>query len=286
MSVEIATRTAIEVSGPEPIAIVIGQLGQGGSERQLHGFIAACDRRRWAPVVYVSGELGPWLGPIRELDVPVILLEGNPLAKMARFRRAYVKQGATCFFSWSSYTNGYSLALLLCGGRRIGSFRNALFADLPERYRRLWSWMSLAGIDTIVCNSESSRAELSDLVGTGKRIAHVPNVAPRFQDTDIPAWRRRWRTRLGVAEDQLLVVGVGRLAPQKNFHRFIDVVAEARRHIAISAVIAGEDRGCLEALRDHAVARGVDEHVRFLGGVSEGRELIAAADILLLTSDF
>ena len=66
----------------EAIAIMIGQLTpQGGSERQLYLFLAACDRERWAPVVYVSGALGSWEGRIRELGIPVVLLRGHPLCK-------------------------------------------------------------------------------------------------------------------------------------------------------------------------------------------------------------
>ena len=41
--------------------------------------------------------------------------------------------------------------------------------------------------------------------------------------------RTRWRRELGVGEDEFLVVGVGRLTPQKNFGRFIETVALARR---------------------------------------------------------
>jgi hypothetical protein len=131
--------------GPRRIAVMIGQLGQGGSERQLYFFLAHCDRTRWAPTLYVSGELGPWEEPIRALGVPVVLLTGSPLAKLRRFRAACRAERPACFFSWSSYTNGFGLALLGTGVRRIGSFRNAGFADLPEPGRRAWMTASLAG---------------------------------------------------------------------------------------------------------------------------------------------
>ena len=124
----------------EAIAIMIGQLTpQGGSERQLYLFLAACDRERWAPVVYVSGALGSWEGRICELGIPVVLLRGHPLVKMWRFRAAVVAQKATCFFSWSSYTNGFGLALTGRSARCIGSFRNATFADLSDAI-----WLDLA----------------------------------------------------------------------------------------------------------------------------------------------
>ena len=152
----------------EAIAIMIGQLTrQGGSERQLYLFLAACDRDRWAPVVYVSGALGSWEGRIRKLGIPVVLLRGHPLIKMWRFRAAAIAQSATCFFSWSSYTNGYGLALTGHRARRIGSFRNATFADLPTQYGWLWRWMSMAGVSTVVCNSRETKMQFADRRGSG-----------------------------------------------------------------------------------------------------------------------
>ena len=131
---------APESCEPKAIAIMIGQLGQGGSERQLYIFLSHCDRTRWSPVVYVSGELGAWEAPIRALGIPVILLHGNPIAKMWRFRSACRRADTKCFFSWSSYTNAYGLTLIGGDVRRIGSFRNAVFADLPRRGRWAWEW--------------------------------------------------------------------------------------------------------------------------------------------------
>jgi hypothetical protein len=176
---------------------MIGQLTHGGSERQLYMFLAHCDRTRWAPVVYVSGELGFWEGPIAKLGIPVVLLRGHPLAKLRQFRAASIAQNAKCFFSWSSYTNGYALALTGRGGRRIGSFRNARFDDLPTRLRGLWTWLSLAGISIVVCNSCETRAQVASRGGSGKQVVYIPNAVEIFTPEQVRAWRGQWRARLG-----------------------------------------------------------------------------------------
>ena len=52
------------------------------------------------------------------------------------------------------------------------------------------------------------------------------------------------------------------------------------------AVIAGPDLGEGPALAHHIAAAGLTDTVRLLGPVPEARELIAAADVFLLSSDF
>lgn len=270
---------------PQAVAILIGQLSQGGSERQLYMFLANCDRARWAPTVFVSGQLGFWEGPIRALGIPVVLLLGNRLAKMAQLRAACVAKGVTCLFSWSSYTNPFGLALLGAGIRRIGSFRNSLFADLPTRFRGLWSWASLAGVSIAVCNSRDTFAQLSSRKAARPKAAYVPNGVEAPCPTRIAAARAQWRGRLGLTEETVLLVGVGRLASQKRFDRFLEVVAAVRTTAPVQAVIAGEDRGCLSDLERQIDDLGLRDAVRLIGPVPDARELICAADIFLLTSD-
>lgn len=269
---------------PRAITVIVGQLGAGGSERQLYLFLAHCDRSLWDPVVYVSGELGLWADEIRKLGIPVVLLTGNPIVKLLQFRSAVVAQGATCFFSWSSYTNPFGLALAGLPIRRIGSFRNAVFADLPVRGRWLWSRMSLAGVSSIVCNSSRTLRGLSGYIGTSKSVAFVPNAVQMLAPHRILASRAHWRARLGIADDTVLILGVGRLAPQKRFARFVEVIAEVRRQRPVQAVVAGEDQGCLAELREQVRQLGLENALRFVGEVPDARELMCAADVFLLTS--
>ncbi len=248
-------------------------------------FLARCDRTRWAPVVYVSGQLGFWEDPIRALGIPVVLLLGRRAAKMRQLRAACAAQGATCFFSWSSYTNPFGLALLGTGVRRIGSFRNALFADLPTRMRSLWAYASLAGISVAVCNSRDTFEQLSSRRALRPKPAYVPNGVEAPSPDLVSAWRARWRDRLGLDENTVLIVGVGRLARQKRFDRFLEVVDRVRTAGPVQAIIAGEDLGCLRDLEDQIDALGLRDIVRLVGTVPDARELICAADIFLLTSD-
>ncbi len=272
--------------GPQGVAIIIGGLGQGGSERQLYLFLAHCDRARWDPVVYVSGGLGYWDARIRELDVPVVPLRGSPFTKLRQFRSAVAAQRAACFFSWSSYTNGFALALGGLRVRRIGSFRNAGLSDLPDRMRLVWKWMSLKSISVAVCNSRETQAVIQRVAGPGVGALFIPNAVEVLPPERVQAFRRHWRGVLGLDDNAILVIGVGRLTPQKCFARFIDVIAQAGCKDVVHAVIAGRDCGCRRALEAQVARLGLRDTVRLIGAVPDARELLCAGDIYLLSSDY
>ncbi len=266
------------------IAIMIGQLVHGGSERQLYSFLANSDRTYWNPNVFVSGALGLWEKPIRDLGIPITLLHGGRLDKMLQFRAACAATGSEVFFSWSSHTNGFGLALAGSRVHRIGSFRNALFSDLPVRLRKLWEWSSLAGVSTIVCNSKEAKLACKR-ESDRHDVFYVPNAVDVFPEQKVQEWRASWRKRLDVDEETPLIVGVGRLTPQKKFSRFIEVVARVAERFPVRAVIAGPDCGCMAELQQQISALGLERSVRLLGAVPEARELICAADVFLLSSD-
>jgi len=105
--------------------------------------------------------------------------------------------------------------------------------------------------------------------------------------TDIQEHRVRWRARLQLQDDALLVVGVGRLTAQKNFGRFIEAVVLANQQQPVYAVIAGPDMGLGDTPQQQIQAAGLDPAaIRLIGPVEDALELICAADIFLLSSDY
>jgi glycosyltransferase involved in cell wall biosynthesis len=283
---EARDRVCQGLTQPQSMSVLIGQLGSGGSERQLYLFLTRCDRSRWSPVVYVSGPLGCWEAPICRLGIPVVQLRGSRLAKMLQFRAACRAEGTRCFFSWSSHTNGFALALAGRGVHHVGSFRSANYADLPTRLRWFWSWLSLTGISTVVCNSRETTLEISRRSGARRKVYFVPNAVEIFAQERVRAWREHWRGRLGLSDDEVLVLGAGRLTPLKQFARFIDVIAQVTRQRSVRAVIAGKDFGCLAELERQLARLGLQKTVRFLGEVWDAHKLMCAADIFLLSSDY
>lgn len=267
-----------------PIALIIGQLGQGGSERQLFAFLRQCDRHVWSPVLYVSGELGYWERHIRDLGIPIVLLKGSRLAKMHQFRAAVQAQQAVVIFSWSSYTNVFAHALIGFNVYRLGSFRNSGFSDLPIRGRALWTWASVTGLDVAICNSVETKHQIYERYPR-LPVRYFPNGVTIPGAEELKQQRSDGRKAFGLSESSLAVLGVGRLTKQKRMDRFIKVIAAVRRTFPVQAVVAGPDMGCLGELQALVSELGLNDSVRFIGAVPDARTLMPAFDLLLMTSD-
>jgi len=267
------------------VVIIHGQLTHGGSERQLYNFLQYCDRAHYSPHLLISGELGYWEDPILALNVPITLLRGSPLTKLIQLRQYCVKVGADTLFSWAAYTNAYGLALSGTKIKRIGSFRNAKYAKLPERFRIFWRWASIGASSILVCNSKETSDGLQEDIRKNQELVYIPNGVEPIRDRELH--RQRWRKKLQLADLDILIVGVGRLARQKNFGRFIEAVEHANAEYPCYAIIAGPDKGEGEMLcQKLATIQLPSDRVRLLGEVPDARDLICAADIFLLSSDF
>ena len=80
-----------------------------------------------------------------------------------------------------------------------------------------------------------------------------------------------------------VILGVGRLSPEKEFHTLIKALDEVRRHRPARLIVLGEgkERQSLEALtRDLAL----EQHVEFPGFVENPHSFMARSAVLALTS--
>jgi len=94
------------------------------------------------------------------------------------------------------------------------------------------------------------------------------------------------RADFGIPLDVPLVVGVGRLNPQKNFLLFLEIAALVRKASPRARfLIAGTGPEEYE-LRAKAASMGIADSVVFAGYVADARRVYAAADILLMPSQF
>ena len=117
-------------------------------------------------------------------------------------------------------------------------------------------------------------------VAAGARYAELgPVAAPRLPPPAVP--RSRYRAALGLDEQSVLVVTLGRLAPQKNLQLVLDVAARLADRPRLSFVLAGG--GPLHDELAERIRRD-GSRVRLLGPVDDVASLLAAADLMLLTS--
>jgi glycosyltransferase involved in cell wall biosynthesis len=139
--------------------------------------------------------------------------------------------------------------------------------------------------DLIIVPSEQQLEELRGRFGIGKRERYriVPYGLELEEFVGTPQHRRDLRSRLGIADDEMVIGIVGRLTAIKNHDMFLRV---ARRMQALGVRVRfvifgiGGDRALLE---ERARAMNLDG-VLFAGFVDDAREIYAALDVMALTS--
>ena len=118
--------------------------------------------------------------------------------------------------------------------------------------------------------------------GAPERLHVIPPVGPPPRATRPAAEVRR---ELGVADGTSLVVGVGRLHPQKGWPILLDAVARLRPPRPVRVVIAGE--GPLEGdLQARLAALHLEGVVSLVGARPDAVDLLAAADVVVVASSW
>lgn len=97
--------------------------------------------------------------------------------------------------------------------------------------------------------------------------------------------RDQARHSLGVESSTRLILAVGRLEPAKNYLNLLQALALVSKKLEWRVVIAGA--GLLEtALRQQSDRLVLTDRVTFLGVRSDVRDLMCAADVFVLSSDY
>ncbi|MEA2690289.1 MAG: hypothetical protein QOD51_2896 [Candidatus Eremiobacteraeota bacterium] len=116
-----------------------------------------------------------------------------------------------------------------------------------------------------------------------ERIVVIPNGVPGVEA--LPDSRAEARAALGLRPNDIGIVVVARLFPQKRHDLAIDAVAALpaalRERARLVLIGDGPQRHDIEA---RAAAAGLGGAVQFLGFRTDARELLAGADVALLTS--
>jgi glycosyltransferase involved in cell wall biosynthesis len=260
---------------------LIGELGPGGSERQLYYLLQATDRERYRPVVAVwNDRRNNVYGPrIRALGVA---LHAFPLGlsaatKLRAFRRLVRELKPEVVHSYSFYTN-FVAHWGTCGTQAVplGSIRNDFTYDKKDagpwlgRLSSRWPRHQIANNSSAV---EVVRRSWSLFVP--EQVHLVRN------GLDLELFRSVPFTTGG----QVRLVGVGSLVPRKRWDRLLLAALELKwRGLDCLIQIAGDGplRG---SLRQRAQDLGLANRVEFIGYTEDIPGLLAHATFLVHTSD-
>lgn len=258
----------------------------GGAERLVVSLARELLAR--GETVAVSGPEGPLDAELPAAASRLLVPERgrSPLGAVANAGR--LARLARGFRADVIHAHNIKVSAMAAAGARLGSPRRprarvvtTFHGVVPSEYRA--AAMVLRGSDAVACVS----AELLDrLVEAGYprgRAVVVHNAVD--PPTPLTAGRRaELIAELGLA-DAPVIASVGRLVPEKAQHRLLDATALLLADVpGLRLLIVGD--GPLRAtLEIRAAALGLESAVTFTGTRRDARDLIALADLLVLTSD-
>jgi L-malate glycosyltransferase len=276
---------------PRKVLHVIDSLDLGGAQTFLLDLVKNHDRALYLPEVAAMHGRGVFASAFVEAGIPVHSLSPG------KFPPWYLPNFCRLM------TGGYDILHFHLFGANLCAKPLAILAGHPaiivhdqcndaSRDKNpfllaadaLWNRSS----DRVIAVSESTRRYLLANEDLGDcRVTTIPNGV----DTEIfhPASheeRQHAREIMGIPSEALVIGGVGRLVPQKNFALFLKIAdAVLKDHPKAFFVIAGtgpQDPELRKRAEDLQIARSV----RFLGHVTDRKALFHALDVLLMTSDF
>jgi glycosyltransferase involved in cell wall biosynthesis len=158
-------------------------------------------------------------------------------------------------------------------------------AALYSRKRRLAQRITRHFCHRFIAVSEAVAQSLRREVGVAaSRITLIPNSVDTARFAPQPDVRQAVREALGCAEDDFIILAVGRLIPDKDHASVMRAAAALRTHLPRARwLIAGEGpaRPALERLADDLQLNGC---LRLLGARRDVEQLYQAADVFVLPS--
>jgi glycosyltransferase involved in cell wall biosynthesis len=268
---------------------IIGQLGEGGTEKQLYLFLKHLDRQRFEPFVVVSSEMviDKWRTAFQKLEIPVETLGKLPgPAKLAAFKLKMFKHKPDLVFSWSFYTNAFNLT----AGKTpfIGSLRGGL----EEECHSLSSVNFKLALSpkAIVVNSKALKSELLE-TSPATQTELIPNIfEPRFSSSpnrDIMKVKKEARDKLKKNFDftnaSHIISGGGGVSPIKRFKLWFDTFETLSGTLPnIRGILFGD--GPPQTLDEHTRSEKLKNKILLTGRLPDVSDILLASDLFFLSS--
>jgi glycosyltransferase involved in cell wall biosynthesis len=270
--------------------LVIDKSSIGGGQRYVLDLVQRLDRSRFVPLVACSPG-GPLVEEVRKAGAhcftlpikrPVSLAGVRALARLLREHRPAVMHAnglvAAVHCALAAGKAGKPPVIYSQHGLHYHNYglltRPLRLAAEGWVCRRVQMVVSCSEVDRRECEG---RGWLSD--GRSCVLSYGTDPLPLPSDERV----RQMRAELGAADGPLLLA-VGRLHPQKGFSYLLRAMAQVRPKLP-SAVLAlvgdGPLRVSLQALSSHL---GLDANVRFLGFRNDLWELLAASNMVVISS--
>jgi len=276
------------MSGRIRVGIVIGQLHRGGAERQTYELATRLLGGPCEPFVYC-------LSPVVEPFGPMLGAAGVPLRVLPRRKsyeprrvlalaRLFSRDRLDVVHSMANSPNLYSYLAILLAGRRPFLASNRAMDPTVSRTTARVNRLVYRRCDRVVVNSRTGAAFTSAFYRVPPdKIDVIPNGLDisRFTSTADPA---RTRSSLGIPSGSPVLGFVGRFSPEKRPEWFLEACRRVAPRVPEARFLMVGDGPCLADVRRRAFEAAVDSKVIFTGFRDDTPDLLAAMDLLLLTS--
>ncbi|MEX2317849.1 MAG: glycosyltransferase [Pirellulales bacterium] len=275
-------------SGPTICQLVHG-LPVGGAEVLIDRIVRRlCSRYRF--IVACLDEVGQ-LGEILVQDgVRVVHLERRPgfdWKCVRRLRHLLGAEGVQIVHAHQCTPLAYALATQLLGRRPpvLLTEHGRFFPDTPSRKRKLFNRLFARAGDRFVAVGQTVQRALVENEGLASHRIQVVYNGIEWPEEEITSIdRAQMRAKFGVTAEQCLVVQVARLDAIKDHQTALRAIALAAiRDNRIRLFVVGDGPES-EKIEREIVKQSLQERVTMLGMRSDVRQLLAAADMFLLSS--
>ena len=185
-------------------------------------------------------------------------------------------------FTHDADTLGLPAAWLAGVKRRFGT-HHGQFAGQSGFARKLHTRIINSSLASgLICVSERARRQALEEGILPEKIRVIFNgVRPVTAD---PAVRAAVRAELGLRENEVMVLNVGRLVPEKAQKNLVSAAEKLKNNDRLRFFIAG-DGPCRPDLEAQIEKAGLKDSFRLLGNRSDVDRLLNAADLFVLYSD-
>ena len=274
------------------IAVVIGKLDRGGTERHLLSLLPSLKCKGVDTAVFTLQAGGVLVPLMREVGIEVF--EGVSglgwsslpamMFRLVRELRRY-KPDVTHYFLPEAYVVGSICALFTVTNCRVMSRRS--LSEYQRKYPGIRYLESVLHRFTTVLLG-NSRAVVAQLQGEGAPPSKIGLIYNGIAPIALPSSDevRQARDQLGLVEGVIAGLTVGNLIPYKGHVTLLNAIAslpDSARHSLVWFCV-GRDDGIGEDLQRHANEIGIGQIVRWEGEQDEIAVYLSACDIAALPS--
>jgi glycosyltransferase involved in cell wall biosynthesis len=276
------------MTGETRVALVIGQLHAGGSERQVSELAPLLKGGPCEPVVYCLSSVVEPFGP--RLEAAGIRLRVLPRRRSFEPRRVLAlarllrEDRIDVVHSLSPNMNLYALLARRIAGRRPLAGANRALDSTCGTFEAQVNRLVFRRCEQVVVNSRAGRDFTARFYRVPvERIEVIPNGIDirRFASSVRPA---EARARAGLPAGVPLIGFVGRLSREKGVDLFLQVAREVVSRLPEAHFLVVGEGPLLAGARQGAREMGIGCRVIFTGFRQDVPVLLAAIDLLLLTS--